>query len=657
MAFAQPGEALGASYRFEERIGSGAVGEVWRISTAQGQVLAAKLLRPEHADDPALVERFIKERSVLLALRAPGIVAVRDLVVEGSRLAIVMDFVDGGSVRELLETRKTLPARDALSITAHVLDALAVAHEQNITHRDIKPDNLLLDAPDPESGTATVMVSDFGIASVLDEGQGRTTSIVGTPLYMSPELISHGRIGAASDVYSAGIVLYELLAGRTPYAGKGTDFTVAYRHVTSVPPPIDVPEGIWRVVESMLAKVPSERPAARDAAAQLRRLADQFADLPAAAASSEPEEFDLDERPATVIRGVEPSSGSSQPPDPYLDLGHAPELGEATSHTVVRPIPQLKAESRPQEDEPEAPRRKFPPEWMTKKMLLLLGCALLLVAGAAVAFFMLSAPKTEPTAEPTGNFTAFDQGQPLPTGLGINRNANYDATNKDVKLTITYSAQKAPLSGPILETINGLDPDAPCPSVSWEGAKAERNRVSVTGVESKCGWVLQDLSVPAGQQVEVTATVNLSPPDEQALKKWLSDSAAANQETLNDPKITGTVFPVQRLQSIEVKTSTRVVSQSPLDVTLLPVWPSGTDQINPIYKSPSTGKPSQMLNYIAGGESGVRFADGCSGSLAVSSDGLSVTALSVSPNCVLLASVGNFTSLQSQPFGITTREG
>ncbi|HLS01000.1 MAG TPA: serine/threonine protein kinase, partial [Beutenbergiaceae bacterium] len=98
------------------------------------------------------------------------------------------------------------------------------------------------------------------------------------------------------------------------------------------------------------------------------------------------------------------------------------------------------------------------------------------------------------------------------------------------------------------------------------------------------------------------------------------------------------------------------VSQTPLPITLVPVWPSGADELNPLYQSPSSGSPSQMLQDIAGGEDGVRFSDSCAGAVAISSDGLTVTALSVTSECRLHASVGNFTSLESSPFSITTRE-
>lgn len=113
------GQALGASYRLLDRIGSGAVGEVWRVeSITDGSVLAAKILKPEHASDTALVERFVRERSLLVGLRHPNIVTVRDMVVEGNTLAIVMDYVPGGTMRDLLAERGSLPAAAALTLAS-----------------------------------------------------------------------------------------------------------------------------------------------------------------------------------------------------------------------------------------------------------------------------------------------------------------------------------------------------------------------------------------------------------------------------------------------------------------------------------------------------------------------------------------------------------
>lgn len=675
------GEPLGASYRLVDLLGTGATGEVWRAEhTATGEHVAAKLLRAELAADPTVVERFVRERTVLLGLQHPSIVRVRDLVVEGDRLAIVMDLVGGGSARDLLAGAGTLPPRDALTITAETLDALAAAHGQDVTHRDVKPDNVLLAGPWTSGATGDVRVSDFGIASVMADRQRTTTGLLGTPQYMAPESISQGRSGPAADVYGAGVMLYELLAGRTPFAGPGTDFAVAYRHVTSDPPQLDVPASLWSAVSSMLAKDPAARPAAADAAAALRRLARQLADAPALTPTSDPESFAEVERPATVVRGVRPGggaaaggspAGSSDPSaDPSADAsvaaedaGPVPELGPAGSQTVFRPLarPPVAATR-----EPEAPARSRwqRPDWLTNRMLGLGALGVVLVAALVVGGVVwlpgaLGGKGTPTTARTAQAASAYQQDRPLPTGLATTRKATVDPQAGTVALSITYSAQAATLRGPLLEVVPGLGERSECPAVTWTGDEVTgaRNQPSLTGVDVRCGWTLSDVVVPAGEDLTVQATVRLSDvPDQAGLQEWLDTAGTATTTAVTDQSVTGSSYPVQRLQGVEVRTPDRTVSQTTLPVTLVPVWPSGADELNPLYRSPSTGKPSEMLTDVAGGESGVRFADGCSGALAVSSDGLVVTALSVAPSCTVRATVGNFTDLESSPFGITTRD-
>ncbi|PZE89906.1 serine/threonine-protein kinase [Curtobacterium sp. MCBD17_008] len=709
------GEPLGASYRLVELLGTGASGEVWRTEhTATGEQFAAKLLRAELAAEPDVVERFVRERSVLLALRHPSIVRVRDLVVEGDRLAIVMDLVRGGSARDLLLAVGTLPPADALTITAETLDALAAAHEQNVSHRDVKPDNVLLDSAWTAGRTGDVRVSDFGIASVVAERDRKTTGLLGTPQYMAPESISQGRSGPASDVYGAGVMLYELLSGRTPFAGPGTDFAVAYRHVTSTPPRLDVPDALWSTLSSLLAKDPAARPSAVDAAATLRRLARSLRDAPALPRADDPDSFDEVERPATVVRGGSGAAGGaggvgggalSAGASPAgagdgdagsalaaVDAGPEPELGQAGSQTVIRPLarPPVAVDAGP---EPEPPRRRFRrPDWLTNRMLALgvVGVVLVVVLVVAAVVWLPGAGRKGP---PTGAGTAqaasaYQQDRPLPTGLTTTRKAVVDPQAGSVEVSITYSAQTAPLSGPLLEVLPGADEDADCPAVTWsgEGVTAKRNQPSLTGVDTACAWSLTGVEIEAGGSVTVQASV---PQDVVAasgsgdagsggtgaggsgtggsgsggsgsggsgLQEWLDAVGEATTAAVTDQEVTGTAYPVQRLQGVDVRTPDRTVSQTTLPVTLVPVWPSGADELNPLYRSPSAGKPSEMLTDVAGGESGVRFADGCSGALAVSSDGLVVTALSVAPSCTVRATVGNFTNLESQPFGITTRD-
>ncbi|MGP0224608.1 hypothetical protein [Paenarthrobacter sp. NCHU4564] len=223
-------------------------------------------------------------------------------------------------------------------------------------------------------------------------------------------------------------------------------------------------------------------------------------------------------------------------------------------------------------------------------------------------------------------------------------------------MTVTYAAQKAPLSGDFLEVLPGFGNSDACPAVVWDGAGASRNQGSVTGLDVECGWKLSGLEIPAGGSVQATARVTADIADQKAMDEWLRAGATATTAALQDPAVKGTAYPVQRLKNVEVRTAARVVTPSPLNITLVPVWAGGADELNPLYVSPASGKPSRMFEAVTGGEKGLRFADGCGGALAVDSSGLTVTALQITPQCTVRASVGNFTELQSPPFAITSRE-
>ena len=300
-------DSLGAGYRLLERRGRGAAGEVWRaVDRRTDEVVAAKLLRSEHVSDRDLVGRFVRERSILTRLRHPNIVAVRDLVVEGDRLAIVMDYIDGGSLRDVLHDDGPLPPALAAGVAAAVLDGLASAHDQGVLHRDIKPDNVLLTEHWRELRPGGLRLTDFGIARIVADGAGTTTGLLGTPEYMSPELLTTGECDLSTDVYGVGILLYELLAGRTPFAGPGTDYTVAHRHVSSEPPRLPVPDALWDVLRGLLDKDPAARPSAARAAASLRSLAAALDGLPALATQAAPGEFASARGPVTMVKGSLP---------------------------------------------------------------------------------------------------------------------------------------------------------------------------------------------------------------------------------------------------------------------------------------------------------------------------------------------------------------
>ncbi|MBT3157965.1 serine/threonine protein kinase [Streptomyces sp. CHA1] len=274
---------VGSKYLLEEPLGRGATGTVWRarqtvpagaeaaVTGSPGETVAIKVLKEELASDPDIVMRFLRERSVLLRLTHPNIVRVRDLVVEGDLLALVMDLVDGPDLHRYLRENGPLSPVAASLLTAQVADALAASHADGVVHRDLKPANVLLRE---SGGELHPLLTDFGIARLADSpGLTRTHEFVGTPAYVAPESAEGRPQTSAVDIYGAGILLYELLTGRPPFAG-GTALEVLHRHLEEEPArPGNVPEPLWTVVERCLRKDPDERPSAENLARALRTVA------------------------------------------------------------------------------------------------------------------------------------------------------------------------------------------------------------------------------------------------------------------------------------------------------------------------------------------------------------------------------------------------
>ncbi|MEU2099003.1 serine/threonine protein kinase [Streptomyces sp. TSRI0445] len=274
---------VGSKYLLEEPLGRGATGTVWRarqretagaeaaVAGQPGETVAIKVLKEELANDADVVMRFLRERSVLLRLTHPNIVRTRDLVVEGDLLALVMDLIDGPDLHRYLRENGPLTPVAAALLTAQIADALAASHADGVVHRDLKPANVLLDERD---GGMTPMLTDFGIARLADSpGLTRTHEFVGTPAYVAPESAEGRPQTSAVDVYGAGILLYELVTGRPPFAG-GTALEVLHRHLSEEPRrPSTVPDPLWTVIERCLRKDPDQRPSAENLARGLRTVA------------------------------------------------------------------------------------------------------------------------------------------------------------------------------------------------------------------------------------------------------------------------------------------------------------------------------------------------------------------------------------------------
>ncbi|GEM_PF-1050679 len=254
---------LDGRYRLDGEIARGAIGTVQRgFDALAGTPVAVKLLRPQVCGIPELVAGFCAEAEILAELDHPSVIRVRDLVTTGGVFALVMELVDGQDLRRRLRAEGPLPPAVAAYVVAQVADALAYVHSRRIVHGDVKPGNLLV----PADG-GPVRLADFGVARRLDGPVGTTHA---TPEYVAPEVVGGASPTPAADVYALGIVLYELLGGRTPFRGGAAE-QVLLRHAFCVAlPPPGVPPALWSIIEACLAADPANRPAAGDVAGRLR---------------------------------------------------------------------------------------------------------------------------------------------------------------------------------------------------------------------------------------------------------------------------------------------------------------------------------------------------------------------------------------------------
>ncbi|MCY1144521.1 protein kinase [Actinoplanes sp. Pm04-4] len=439
------GRLVGNSYVLVCPVGHGATGTVWRgIDRSTGADVAVKLLHEGLLRQPKLVIRFVQERTILMMMRHENIVGVRDLFSAGGSLALVMDYVAGGSLRNHLRAEGTLAPADAADLLAQVAAALAQAHELGVVHRDVKPDNILLQEND---GRLEVRLTDFGIARVLDTA-GLTTpqAIVGTPHYMAPEAIQ-GEAVPASDVYSAGIVLYELLTGLPPYAGE--PLAVLRGHLDETPQrPAGMPHAAWELIAWCLAKDPDQRPSTAELGAALRELSRETAGVAALPACGE----------ATVVTG-----GTAQ-----IGL-------RGVSHPSVRREPSRK---RP---------RNGPRSWMWRRpwamVALLAGTVALSGFGGFNAWQLLDSGDTPAAAAPQVSAPVTAYGAIGPT-------ASKAATSKPV----------APLPPPVSGNAGGAPAEMP-PGLP-AGLPAGKNGASAAPQPTRP----PEQKAPAGVGVGVGAT-------------------------------------------------------------------------------------------------------------------------------------------------------
>lgn len=325
------GRELDGRYLVRSRIARGGMATVYlALDTRLDRDVALKIMHAHLADDAQFTARFVREARAAARLSHPNVVQVFDQGAEGDVLYLAMEHLKGRTLREVLSERRVLTAREALTVIEPLLDALAVAHRLGIMHRDVKPENVIL------TDDGRVKVADFGLARAATTSASTTGVLLGTVGYLSPELVARGVADARSDVYAAGIMLFEMFTGRLPFVG-GVPIQVAYQHVNDqVPAPStlapEIDPQLDELVGRATARDPDDRPA--DAGELLTLVREVHARLTPA---------QLDARPAPPA-GVRAPGGAATEvfvqPVAHQQTRALPDLTGDLAALVPRRVPQ-----------------------------------------------------------------------------------------------------------------------------------------------------------------------------------------------------------------------------------------------------------------------------------------------------------------------------
>ncbi len=340
-------------YRILRRLGSGGMANVYLAEDeALGRRVAIKILNERYANDDNFIERFNREAKSAASLSHPNIVSIYDRGQAEGTYYIAMEVIEGRSLKELIMTRGPLPVSRAIAYTKQILSALRFAHRTGIIHRDIKPHNILIGAEE------RLKVTDFGIARAGASQMTEAGSIMGTAQYLSPEQARGAPVTAASDLYSVGVVLYEMLTGQTPFDGESA-IEIAMKHLSETPkPPSQIRRGLPpeldQVVLRALAKNPEDRyQSADELAADLDRIE---AGLPVSSETA---------TAATAILTGMPTSAATQ----VL----APDAPTRTLPAPPRRPPPYRPEYEAYEER-RRPRRRLVP-WLVPLLIALVALA------------------------------------------------------------------------------------------------------------------------------------------------------------------------------------------------------------------------------------------------------------------------------------------
>ena len=383
------GATLSGRYTLTERIAAGGMGEVWAaIDTVLGRAVAVKLLHPALSQESSFAERFRAEARHTASLHHPNIATVFDYGEDDGTAYLVMELVVGQPLSQIIADRAPLSAQETAAILVQAASALEAAHQGGVVHRDIKPANILI-TPD-----GTAKLTDFGIARAIDAAPlTQTGQVLGTAQYLSPEQALGRSATASSDIYSLGVVGYEMLTGKRPF-DSGTAVATALAHVNQAPPPLPatIPSGVRDVIGAALAKDPADRPAS--AAAMAAALG-----MPGAALGP-------DAGPATAtVTAKTPTPATPTPttPTPTTPVGVVGPASTQVMPALTRAMPTQTPLTQPPGRSRWRPRRR--PAWLLTAILAAVALGVLAVfalsGGDGGTNTPLNTPRTSASPTPT----------------------------------------------------------------------------------------------------------------------------------------------------------------------------------------------------------------------------------------------------------------
>ena len=365
MAGSMVGRTFNNRYTLTERVGLGGMAEVYRAKdNVLGRTVAVKVMLPQYAADPTFTKRFRQEAASAANLQSPYIVSVYDWGLDGETYYIVMEFLRGTDLKTAINERGAINQRKAAEIGSQIAQALTVAHEGGVIHRDIKPQNIMIQ-PD-----GNIKVMDFGIARAGDAGLSQTATVLGTAHYVSPEQAQGKELTGASDIYSLGVVLYEATTGKLPFDGQDA-VSVAVKQVNEIPAPPstinpNIDPGLEAIIMKALEKDPNKR--FKDAAEMRHVLNDFLAGRPINLGE------DISGLKTQVMGGVAPMQNGTAVMSPVAG-------SQATGNFT-----QVGPRTYSAEDEAEAAKKK------KRNTIIGVIVALLCIIGIAGAVFALNGP-------------------------------------------------------------------------------------------------------------------------------------------------------------------------------------------------------------------------------------------------------------------------